>query len=83
MPIHHVMCTTGKISSSNVGEVVLSDLPAWLWTENTQAYICMDCGRGNSVSDLGVGGKGLWKEIIVAHTLSGLQLFLVCPATCI
>ena len=65
-----------------IGEVVLSALPARLRTDDTQAYIRMDCKRGNPVSALGVGGNGLWKKIIVAHTLkwpSGL----VCLATCI
>ena len=47
---------------SNVGEVVLSALPARLRIEDTQAYICMDCERGNPVSALGVGGNGLWKK---------------------
>ena len=64
----------------SVREVVLSALPARLRTDDTQAYIRMDCKRGNPVSALGVGGNGLWKKIIVAHTLkwpSGL----VCLAT--
>ena len=50
--------------------------------DDTQAYIRMNCERGNPVSALGVGGNGLWTKIIVAHTLmwpSGL----VCLATCI
>ena len=61
---------------------MLSALPARLRTDSTQAYIRMDCKRGNPVLALGVGGKGLWNKIIVAHTLkwpSGL----VCLATCI
>ena len=52
-----------------IGEVVLSALPARLRIEDTQAYIRMDCERGNPVSAQGVGGNGLWKTIIVAHTL--------------
>ena len=36
---------------------------------DTQAYNRMDCKRGNPVSALGVGGKGLWDKIIVTHTL--------------
>ena len=39
------------------------------WTDDTQAYIRMDCKRGNSVSALGVGGNGLWTKTIVANTL--------------
>ena len=65
-----------------INEVVLSALPARLRIDDTQAYIRMDCKRGNPVSALGVGGIGLWTKIIVAHTLkwpSGL----VCLATCI
>ena len=61
---------------------MLSAPPARLLMDDTQAYIHMDCKGGNPVSALGVGGNGLWKEIIVAHTLkwpSGL----VCHATCI
>ena len=45
-----------------IGEVVLSALPARLRTDDTQAYIRMDCKRGNPVSDLGVGSNGLWKN---------------------
>ena len=37
------------------------------WTDDTQAYIRMDCTRGNSVSALGVGGNGLWTKTIVAY----------------
>ena len=47
--------------------------------DDTQAYIRMDCERGNPVSALGVGGIGPWQKYIVANTLkwpSGL-------ATCI
>ena len=65
-----------------IGEVVLSALPARLRTDDTQAYIRIDCKRGNPVSALGVGGNSLWKKKIVAHTLkwpSGL----VCLAMCI
>ena len=65
-----------------IGEVVLSALPARLRIDDTQAYIHMDCKRGNPVSAPGVGGNGLWNKKIVAHTLkrpSGL----VCLATCI
>ena len=53
-----------------------------LQTDDTQAYIRMDCKRGNPVSALGVGGNSLWNKLIVAHTLkwpSGL----VCLATSI
>ena len=52
-----------------IGEVVLSTLPARLRTDDTQAYIRKDYKRGNPVSALGVGGNGLWTKIIVAHTL--------------
>ena len=52
-------------------------LPARLRIDDTQAYIRMYCERGNPVSALGVGGNGLWKKIIVAHTLSGLQALCV------
>ena len=57
---------------------MLSALPARLRIDDTQAYIGVDCKRGNPVSALGVGGYGLWKKIIVAHTLG-----LVCLVTCI
>ena len=60
---------------------MLSALPARLRTDDTQAYIRMDCKGGNPVSAPGVGGNGLRKKIIVAHTLkwpSGL----VCLVTC-
>ena len=63
-----------------IGEVVLSALPARLRTDDTQAYIRMDCKRGNPVSALGVGGNGLWTKIIVAHTLKWPS-DLVCLAT--
>ena len=45
-----------------IGEVVLSALPARLRTDDTQAYIRMDCKRGNPVSAQGVGGNGLWEK---------------------
>ena len=32
------------------------------WTDDTQAYIYMDCKGGNPVSALGVGGNGLWNK---------------------
>ena len=65
---------------NQIGEVVLSVLPAKLRTDDTQAYIRLGCKRGDLRP--GVGGNGLWKQIIVANTLkwpSGL----VCLATCI
>ena len=50
--------------------------------DDTQAYIHMDCKRGNPVSALGVAGNSPWKNRwFLAHTLkwpSGL----VCLATC-
>ena len=61
---------------------MLSALPARLWIEDTQAYIRMGCERGNPISALGVGGNGLWKKTIVAHTLKWPP-GLVCQATCI
>ena len=61
---------------------MLSALPARLRTDDTQAYICMDCKRGNPVSALRVGGNGRLKKIIVAHSLK-LPSGLVCLATCI
>ena len=64
------------------GEVVLSALQARLRTDDTQAYIRMNCKRGNPVSALGVGGNGLLTKIIVAHTLKWPSS-LVCVATCI
>ena len=67
--------------TQQIGEVVLSALPR-LRTDDTQAYIRMDCKGGNPVSALGVGGNCLWNKFIVAHTMkwpSGL----VCLATCI
>ena len=70
-------CFTGRVWSRNpvghllrkIGEVVLSALPARLRIDDTQAYIHMDCKRGNPVSALGVGGNDLWKIKFVAHTL--------------
>ena len=54
-----------------IGEVVLSAPPARLRTNDTQAYICMDCKRANPVSALGVyrWERPLGKKTIVAHTL--------------
>ena len=49
--------------------LVLSALPARFRTDDTQAYIRMDCERGNPVSALGIGGNGLWNKITVAYTL--------------
>ena len=51
-----------KTTQYSIGEVVLSALPARLPTDDTQAYIRMDCKRGNPVSSLGVGGNGLWTK---------------------
>ena len=50
------------IYKAPIGEVVLSALPTRLRIDDTQAYIRMDCERGNPVSALGVGGNGLWKK---------------------
>ena len=63
-----------------VRKVVLSTLLARL-PMNTQAYILMDCKRGNLVSAPGVCGNGLRKKN-VAHTLKWPP-GLVCQATCI
>ena len=60
---------------------MLSAIPARLLIDDTQAYIHMDCKGGNPVSVLGVGGNGLWKKIVVAHTLkwpSGLVCLVIC-----
>ena len=54
--------TTSNYSVSQMGEVVLSALPARLRIDDTQAYILMDCKRGKPVSALGVGGNGLRKK---------------------
>ena len=53
-------------SHDKIGEVVLSALPATLRIEDTQAYIRMECERGNPVSALG-GGNGLWKKKCSPH----------------
>ena len=62
-----------------IGEVVLSALPARLRTDDTRAYIHMDCKGGIPVSAPGVGGNDLWNKIIVAHTLKWPSGF-VCLA---
>ena len=51
-----------KTPNTLLGEVVPSALPAKLRTDDTQAYLRMDCKRGNPVSALGVGGNSLWKK---------------------
>ena len=45
-----------------IGEIMFFALPAMLRTDDTQAYIRMDCKMGNPVWALGVGGNGLWKK---------------------
>ena len=52
-------------SCQRIVEVLLSALPARLRTDDTKAYIRMDCKRGNPVSALGVGGNGLWKTKMI------------------
>ena len=45
-----------------LGGLILTTQQTWKGIDDTQAYIRMDCERGNPVSALGVGGNGFWRE---------------------